>query len=112
MLPLDLDSTLHEVATRRCANCHDDGIPRKFYTRVANPHYNSFLMAPLAEKAGGTQKCGQPVFLSTDDPDYQRILKTFEPIHKLLKERPRADMKEFRVFDSNGTVNHRALSAR
>jgi hypothetical protein len=112
MLPLDLDSTLHEVATRRCANCHDDGIPRKFYTRVANPHHNSFLMAPLAEKAGGTQKCGQPVFLSTDDPDYQRILKTFEPIHKLLKERPRADMKEFRVFDSNGTVNHRALSAR
>jgi hypothetical protein len=57
-------------------------------------------MAPLAEKAGGTQKCGQPVFSSRDDPDYQRILKTFEPIHKLLKERPRADMTAFRVLDN------------
>ena len=56
------------------------------------PEYNSFLLAPLAEKAGGTQKCGPPVFHSKDDPDYVRILKTFDPIHALLEERPRADM--------------------
>jgi len=35
------------------------------------------------------------VFQSTDDPDYEKILKTFEPIHELLKQRPRADMVEF-----------------
>ena len=100
MMPLDLDSTLKEVASRRCASCHKgkDGIPRKFYTRVMNPQNNSFLLAPLAEKAGGTQKCSKPVFESTDDPDYQKILKTFEPIHELLKKRPRADMEGFELI--------------
>ena len=95
MMPLDLDSTLKEVAARRCNGCHKDGIPRKFYTRVMRPENNNFLLAPLAESAGGTQKCGEAVFQSTDDPDYQKILRTFEPIHELLKERPRADMEEF-----------------
>lgn len=95
MMPLDLDATLSEVHTRRCASCHQDGIPRKFYTRVMEPEKNNFLLAPLAEKAGGTERCAQPVFLSKDDPDYQKILKTFEPIHELLKERPRADMEGY-----------------
>ena len=99
MMPLALESTLKQVASRRCASCHKRGIPRKFYTRVVNPQNNSFLLAPLAKKAGGLEKCGKAVFPSTDDPDYQKILKTFEPIHKLLKERPRADMKEFKLCD-------------
>ncbi len=98
MLPLDLDATLDEVASRRCAECHQAGIPRKFYTRVANPENNSFLLAPLSRQAGGTERCGQPVFLSTNDPDYQRILNTFEPIRELLRERPRADMPEFQLI--------------
>jgi len=95
MIPLDLDATLGEVAARRCATCHKDGIPRKFYTRVMNPEKNSFLLAPLAKESGGTQKCGQPVFASTADPDYQKVLRTFDPIHTLLKQRPRADMEGF-----------------
>ena len=98
MLPLELDSTLEEVAARRCASCHADGIPRKFYTRVAKPENNNFLLAPLSKEAGGTQKCGPAVFSSKDDPDYQKILKTFEPIHELLKQRPRADMDGFAVM--------------
>ena len=98
MLPLDLDSTLNEVATRRCAGCHQEGIPRKFYTRVMNPQNNSFLLAPLSLDAGGTEKCGQPVFHSTDDPDYQRIIRTFDAIHQLLEERPRADMEGFELI--------------
>ncbi|MCY2989069.1 MAG: hypothetical protein NTY19_14535 [Planctomycetota bacterium] len=93
MMPLDLDATLSEVAARRCAACHSGGVPRKFYTRVLNPDKNSFLLAPLAKAAGGTQKCGQPIFPSTSDPDYQKILQTFAPIHALLKQRPRADME-------------------
>jgi hypothetical protein len=95
MLPLDLDSTLREVAARRCVACHQGDVPRKFYTRVLNPEKNSFLLAPLAADAGGTQKCGQPVFASTQDPDYQRILRTFAPIQALLQRNPRADMPEF-----------------
>jgi hypothetical protein len=98
MMPLDLDTTLDEVATRRCASCHQDGIPRKFYTRVINPEHNSFLLAPLAQAAGGTQKCSQAVFQSKDDPDYQKILRNFTPIHQLLTARPRADMPEFQLI--------------
>lgn len=97
MMPLDLDATLSEVAARRCAACHQGGVPRKFYTRVLNPEKNNFLLAPLAREAGGTQKCGQPIFASTADPDYQKILRTFDPILAVLKQRPRADMREFAV---------------
>lgn len=95
MMPLDLDATLSEVASRRCAQCHVGDIPRKFYTRVLRPEKNSFLLAPLAAAAGGTQKCGVPVFASPDDPDYQKILRTFEPIHALLKVHPRPDMEDY-----------------
>ncbi|MBI5396314.1 MAG: hypothetical protein HZA91_13540, partial [Verrucomicrobia bacterium] len=95
MMPLDLDATLSEVAARRCAACHQGSLPRKFYTRVLKPEKNSFLLAPLAAEAGGTQKCGQPIFASTDDPDYQRILRTFTPIHTLLKQSPRPDMEGY-----------------
>jgi hypothetical protein len=59
--------------------------------RVTNPQLNNFLMAPLAKSAGGSGKCGQAVFASKDDPDYQAILKTFEPIHELLRKIPRED---------------------
>jgi hypothetical protein len=73
-------------------------VPQKFYTRVMRPEKNSFLLAPLAKAAGGIGKCGKPVFLSTADPDYQKILRTFAPIHALLKEQPRADTAGFQVM--------------
>ncbi|MBI4585839.1 MAG: hypothetical protein HY717_17660 [Planctomycetes bacterium] len=92
MLPDDLESTLAEVARRRCADCHAQGVPREFYTRIENPQNNSFLLAPLARRAGGTETCGKAIFKSTADPDYQKILNTFRLIQALLKERPRADM--------------------
>ncbi len=60
-----------------CAKCHEGGVPAPFYTRVMNPEKNSFLLAPLAETAGGTGRCGEPVFASKDDPDYRKILATF-----------------------------------
>ena len=92
MIPDSLDGVLAGVAKRRCASCHKQGIPRKFYTRMLKPENNSFLLAPLAEAAGGTQACGRAVFQSKDDPDYQAILATFEPIHELLQRTPRMDM--------------------
>lgn len=97
MMPLDLEATINEVSTRRCASCHPASVPRKFYTRVLNPEKNSFLLAPLAAEAGGTQRCRRPVFTSTNDPDYQKILRTFDPIKALLERLPRADMPNFKL---------------
>ena len=92
MLPPELKPVLDEVAARRCAGCHASGVPRTFYTRVLEPERNSFLLAPLAKSAGGTEACGRPVFPSRDDPDYRKILDVFRPIRELLKARPREDM--------------------
>jgi predicted CXXCH cytochrome family protein len=86
---------LKEVSSRRCAQCHEDKLPRKYYTRMLKPENNSFLLAPLAKMAGGTQKCGTPIFKTKDDPDYKKIINVFAPIRKLLRETPRADMVPF-----------------
>lgn len=95
MYPDELDATLKEVWVRRCASCHKDSIPRTFYTRMLEPQHNNFLLAPLARQAGGTEKCGQAVFKSIDDPDYRKLLEVFRPVRDLLKSRPRADMPGF-----------------
>jgi hypothetical protein len=96
-LPDDLERVLADVARRRCQSCHQgaDGapaIPRARWTRITNPHLNSFLLAPLAKTAGGSGACGKAVFASTEDPDYRAILKTFEPVLEELRRRPRMDM--------------------
>ena len=95
MLPPEMDSVLKEVAGRRCADCHQSGVPREFYTRMLKPENNNFLLAPLAKPAGGTEACGKAVFAGKDDPDYQKILSVFAPVQNLLKQRPRADMPGF-----------------
>lgn len=95
MLPEELAPTLKEVASRRCGSCHADGVPRKFYTRMLKPENNSFMLAPLAKDAGGTEACGKAVFQSKEDADYQKLLDVFIPIQDLLARRPRADMKNF-----------------
>jgi len=90
MVPQDLDQVLAQVVARRCVSCHEP--PRPTYTRITNVENNSFLLAPLARAAGGTQQCGQPIFATKDDPDYQAILRTFESLAPLFKSSPRADM--------------------
>ncbi len=91
--PEKLDQVLGEVAQRRCASCHKEGkIPRRIWTRITNPQNNNFLRSPLAKSAGGTEKCGQAIFASTDDPDYAAILATFQPVRNMLKKTPRMDM--------------------
>ena len=97
MYPDQLDATLHQIASRRCVECHEQGVPRKFYTRMQKPENNNFMLAPLAKAAGGTERCGKPIFESKDDADYQKLLETFRPIQELLKDRPRADMAGFAV---------------
>ena len=93
MVPAELENVLADLTRRRCAECHADGkIPRHVWTRVTNPQFNNFLLAPLAKSAGGSERCGKAIFENADDPDYKAILATFEPIQKLLAETPRLDM--------------------
>lgn len=97
MIPKSLDNTLAEVASRRCLTCHKDvkdihPLTHGFYLRIDHPERNPFLRAPLAKKAGGTGACGKDVFASTNDPDYQKLLRLFEPLQQSLKQRPRMDM--------------------
>jgi len=109
LMPRDLRKVMDDVFARRCVECH--GRPPaaglrpppiatpwrghkwgELGVRIENPHLNTFLLAPLAQAAGGTERCGKPIFAAKDDPDLQAVLKTFEPIHALIRERPRMDM--------------------
>ena len=94
----DVDKVLGEVIQRRCIACHTDGkAHRKEWTRVTEPELNNFLIAPLARDAGGTERCGSPVFKDTSDPDYAAILATLTPLEEGLKKTPRTDMPGARV---------------
>ncbi len=91
--PHDLDAVLADVGRRRCTGCHEDGkIPRRDWVRITEPEFNDFLLAPLAKASGGTERCGQPIFASKEDPDYQKVRATFEPVLRMLADRPRIDM--------------------
>ncbi|MBI24275.1 MAG: hypothetical protein CMN05_11930 [Roseibacillus sp.] len=97
MYPYELDTVLKEVASNRCFECHKKEIPRDFFTRMLKPENNSFMLAPLAGSAGGTERCGQAIFKSKDDPDYQRLMAVFQPLKEMLKKTPRADMKGSKI---------------
>ncbi len=90
--PAALGQTLADVSARRCAACHAGGVKAPGYVRVQNVELNPFLAAPLAKAAGGRGACKGDVFRSRDDPDYQAILKTFDPVKAALGARPRMDM--------------------
>ncbi len=92
LMPADLDRVLKDVSARRCSSCHDEGIPRQPFVRITHPERNSFLLAPLSRTAGGIQACGQAVFSSPTDPDYQAILDCFRSLEADLQQTPRKDM--------------------
>jgi hypothetical protein len=97
MIPEALDATIVDVAARRCSTCHEDvknvhSLPNSFFVRIDHPEHNPFLRAPLAPGAGGSGACGKEVFADTDDPDYQKLLRLFKPLHEALARRPRMDM--------------------
>jgi len=99
ILPEALKPVFADVAARRCASCHTGmkdyfRTPDKdsFFLRLDHPERNSFLAAPLAKSAGGTEACGKPVFTNTRDPDYRKLLDTFKETAALLDDTPRMDM--------------------
>ena len=105
--PADLTQVMNDVFARRCVECHQsqqEPMGKSWTARTARwrgdamglrierPELNAFLLAPLAEDAGGTGRCGAPVFASTEDADYQAVLQTFLPVRQLIRQRPRMDM--------------------
>ena len=91
VFPVELDAKLAQVAATRCVACHDHGVPREFYIRIEKPELNTFLLAPLAKSAGGTERCGTVVFKTPDDSDYQALLGTFDAVAEHLRTTPRDD---------------------
>ncbi|MCF7972538.1 MAG: hypothetical protein K9N55_01860 [Phycisphaerae bacterium] len=100
-LPDGFDALMVDIGQRRCASCHTDAkkngdwILRSkdhFYVRIDHPQWNDFLLAPLAKEAGGTGQCAQPVFKTTDDEDYQKIMAAFDQLAQKLTQNPRYDM--------------------
>jgi len=101
LLPADFVPMMQDIAQRRCVSCHekaakDDNwvfsLPGNFFIRIDHPERNNFLRAPLAKTAGGYEGCGQAVFADTDDPDYQKIIQSFERLQEKFRQRPRIDM--------------------
>ncbi len=113
------------IVKRRCAPCHDAALPmgerihkKQQYLNVpvsyclnlynlTQPAKSMILRAPLAKEAGGYGWCqtkpaaGQPaqpaeVFTSTEDRDYQAILRAIERAKTELNTLKRFDMPDFR----------------
>jgi len=118
-LPDDFDALIADVTKRRCVTCHKDAgntanwmfkSKDRFYIRIDNPQWNSFLSAPLAKEAGGKEQCSSAVFKTKQDTDYQKIMAAFDQLKQKLAQRPRYDMmpledqwdscKEGKVVDS------------
>jgi hypothetical protein len=90
--PPGLDDRLADVSRRRCASCHQNGLPSQGFVCISDPDLNDFLLAPLAKSAGGRESCGRAVFPDRNDPDYQALRQLFEPVRLQLAARPRMDM--------------------
>ena len=102
ILPRDFHQTFAEIASRRCVACHSQknnthifSYPNSFAVRIDHPARNRCLTAPLAKSAAGTEACGQPVFTNVDDPDYQKLLRSFDALKTELETTPRLDMTEW-----------------
>jgi hypothetical protein len=78
------------------------GLSRHIVFNLTRPEKSLMLLAPLAESAGGLGLCktpeGQPanVITTTDDADYQTLLKMVDAGRANLAEIKRFDMPGFR----------------
>ncbi len=96
----------------RCASCHaqqrsgkggkgggyrfGDTTSLESLTNLTRPEKSLLLRAPLARAAGGLAVCGQPVFASAADPDYQKFLAAIRASAEQLRKEKRFDMPGFR----------------
>ncbi|MFV1966254.1 MAG: hypothetical protein ACC628_12590 [Pirellulaceae bacterium] len=69
--------------------------PPQSLCNLSRPDKSLLVQAPLAREAGGLTLCGQLVFPSTSDPDYQTLLGRILAASKRHDEGKRFDMPGF-----------------
>jgi hypothetical protein len=91
---------MENVHGRRCASCHggDDGRGGSWWLSInrRDPKLSRALLAPLARAAGGWERCEGPVFVTTEDPDYRKLLAALSTLSEQLGRRPREDLLSLR----------------
>ncbi len=89
-----LRERLLQVHSPRCGGCHRvEQAVRLDWISVLEPEQSLMLVAPLARSAGGTEKCGQAVYATRDDPQYRAALGAIEAAVARAMRRPRRDLK-------------------
>jgi mono/diheme cytochrome c family protein len=90
----ELLDKLRGIHQKRCAGCHvSDIVTRLDWIDIHQAEGSVFLRAPLAKSAGGTQKCGEAVYASADDPDYQAVRTLVDDALARTWANPRRDLQ-------------------
>jgi hypothetical protein len=90
----DLHRQLIDIHSPQCGGCHPvEQVVRLDWINVRDACQSLMLLAPLAQSAGGTQKCGEAVYSNRDDAQYRAALQTIEAAIQKAMERPRRDLK-------------------
>jgi mono/diheme cytochrome c family protein len=85
---------IRQVHERRCAACHEpDAISRLDWINLQRPEQSLFLTAPLAQSAGGNQRCGTGVYADREDPDYAALNVLVQNAAARAWRHPRRDMQ-------------------
>ncbi|MCL4202337.1 MAG: discoidin domain-containing protein [Pirellulaceae bacterium] len=93
----DLIQRIAAVHTRRCAGCHEaDQVTRADWIDLHQPARSLFLLAPLAQVAGGSGRCGQPTYSDRSDPDYAALLELVTAAVDQAWKNPRRDLQSLR----------------
>ena len=92
-----VDEETRSVYAKRCAECHgaqNDGRHGTWWRSISRHDVmmSRVLQAPLAQSAGGWQRCEKIVFADKSDSDYQRLLAALTKLRDTLEKRPRADL--------------------
>ena len=91
----DLRATLTTVHHRRCADCHPaEELSRTDWVDVFHPERSRFLVAPLGTAGEGIRPCSRRVYTSSDDTDYQTVLRAVSDAAARTWREPRRDIRE------------------
>ena len=82
------------VHERRCSGCHSPAeVSRLDWIDLRRPDDTLFLRAPLSKSAGGSGKCGGPVYQDDQDADYQAVRTAVRNAADQAFAHPRRDLQ-------------------